>query len=60
MQTGAVGCVTNQRNTRSVAVAQRLGMEPVGEVTGLRDDGRETVTAVILRVDSDRWHGAAR
>jgi hypothetical protein len=35
-------------------------MEPVGEVTGLRDDGLKTVTAAILRVDRDRWHGSTR
>jgi RimJ/RimL family protein N-acetyltransferase len=55
MRLDAVGCVTNKGNERSVAVAQRLGLEAVGELTGLRDDGLKTVTAVILRIDRDRW-----
>jgi RimJ/RimL family protein N-acetyltransferase len=59
MRIDAVGCVTNNENQRSVAVAQRLGMKPVGEVTGLRDDGLKTITALILRIDNGRWHGAS-
>jgi len=58
MRVPAVGCVTNANNERSVAVARRLGMEPVGEVTGLRDDGLKTVTAAVLRVERERWHGS--
>jgi ribosomal-protein-alanine N-acetyltransferase len=58
MRVAAVGWVTNADNERSVAVARRLRMEPVGEVTGLRDDGLKTVTAAILRIDSDLWHGS--
>jgi len=57
MRIDAVGCVTNEDNERSVAVASRVGMESVGKVTGLRDDGLKTVTALILRTDHARWHG---
>jgi RimJ/RimL family protein N-acetyltransferase len=60
MRVEAVGCVTNANNERSIAVARRLGMKPVGEVTGLRDDGLKTVTAAILRVEGDHWSGSNR
>jgi RimJ/RimL family protein N-acetyltransferase len=55
MRLNGVGCVTNAENDRSVAVARRLGMEIVGEVSGPRDDGVGTVVATILRVDRERW-----
>jgi RimJ/RimL family protein N-acetyltransferase len=60
MRVEAVGCVTNADNERSVAVARRLGMQPVGEVTGLRDDGLKTVTAAIFRVERDSWSASTR
>jgi RimJ/RimL family protein N-acetyltransferase len=55
MRLDRVGCVTNAENDRSVAVARRLGMNVVAEVTGPRDDGRGTVAAVLLMVGLDGW-----
>jgi RimJ/RimL family protein N-acetyltransferase len=54
MQVDAVGCITNALNERSIAVAQRLGMQRVGETTGPRPDG-QLVDAVILRIEKQRW-----
>jgi RimJ/RimL family protein N-acetyltransferase len=55
MRLDRVGCVTNAENDRSLAVARRLGMNVVAEVTGPRDDGHGTVTAAILTVGRDYW-----
>jgi RimJ/RimL family protein N-acetyltransferase len=50
-----LGCVTNVENRRSVAVAERLGMTVLEETAVLRDDGRASVTALLLQVGRDSW-----
>jgi RimJ/RimL family protein N-acetyltransferase len=52
----AVGCVTNALNDRSISVAQRLGMQTVGEAIGPRPDGH-IANAVILRIERENWPG---
>ena len=54
MRLDRVGCVTNAENDRSLAVARRICMNVVAEITGPRDDGQDTVAAVLM-VGRDDW-----
>ena len=55
MRLDRVGCVTNADNSRSVAVARRLGMVAFARQTGLSDDGVRTVTGLLMATDRERW-----
>jgi RimJ/RimL family protein N-acetyltransferase len=50
-----VGCVTNAENRRSVAVAERLGMNVITETMVPSDDGTSMVAALLFQVASNDW-----
>lgn len=55
MRLDGVGCVTNAQNRRSVALAERLGMTVITTTAVPRDDGTDTVDALLLQVRRDDW-----
>ena len=50
-----VGCVTDARNQRSIAVAGRLGLSVIADTNVPRDDGAGEATARLLHVSRDDW-----
>ena len=50
-----VGCVTDARNQRSIAVAERLGLSVIADTNVPRDDGAGEATARLLHVSRDDW-----
>jgi RimJ/RimL family protein N-acetyltransferase len=55
MELDRMGCVTNGDSRRSVAVAERLGMTPIGETRVPRDDPTRTVAALLLHITRGDW-----
>jgi RimJ/RimL family protein N-acetyltransferase len=54
-----VGCVTDARNKRSIAVAERLGMSVIADTNVPRDDGTGEATARLMHVGREYWIGRA-
>ena len=50
-----VGCVTNRENRRSVAVAERLGMNVIIETMVPSDDGTSMVAGLLFEVIRSQW-----
>jgi RimJ/RimL family protein N-acetyltransferase len=50
-----VGCVTNADNRRSVAVAERLGMNVITETVVPSEDGTRMVAALLFQVARNDW-----
>ena len=50
-----VGCVTHGENRRSVAVAERLGMNVITETMVPSDDGTSMVAGLLFEVTRSHW-----
>jgi RimJ/RimL family protein N-acetyltransferase len=51
-----VGCVTDAQNHRSVALAERLGMSVIADLSVPRDDGTGDLIARLMELQREAWN----